>query len=129
MTRLVLLSLVVAACAFDEGARRAEPEGPLEGVVRRRESACGSGFRLAVGSTPVANRRFSLRAGETSAGPERFRVVTSDEGAFRAALVKGTYCFVDVTLSDDGPCAAVLRYDPALEPVPLVFLTPEPCSR
>ncbi len=123
------LLVVFGACVTDEPARRPEASGPLEGVVRQRDPSCGAGFQLAVGSSPVANRRFSLRAGGVHGGAELFRVVTNDEGGFRANLSKGSYCFVDVTTVEDGPCAAVLRYDPAVEPIPLVFIAPRPCPK
>lgn len=131
------LLLLLGGCVTEEPARRPEPTGVLEGVIRQREASCGSarfsdslGAGPAfVGSSPVANRRFSLRAGGVNTGAEVFRVVTNDEGGFRANLSKGSYCFVDVTSAADGPCAAVLRYDPAVEPIPFVFVAPRPCPK
>jgi len=85
---------------------------------------------MAVASTPVAGRRFSIRAGGVAEGAEVASVITTDEGAFRAALPAGRYCFVDTTAPGaEAGCAAVLVYDPKVESVPIVTLPPVPCPR
>jgi hypothetical protein len=125
----VLLGLVLAGCVTDEVAK-----GPVstevEGLVRRRQARCGApgGFVLAVGSEPVAGRRFAFREGGPD-GREVASVVTSDEGAFRATLPAGRYCVVDVTdpSSPGTACAATLRYEPTVEPIPVVVVPPAPC--
>lgn len=129
--RLVFPCLLLGlfGCVTPEPSVRPDGPGDVEGIIRQRDASCERGFRLAVGSTPAANRKFSVRAGRTPAGPELASFVTTDEGAFRAALPKGLACFVDVTVSEPSTCAAVLDYDPAREPTPLVFLPPAPCPR
>lgn len=119
----------VGLCALlgcvSDPPRRAETDAEVEGLIRRREPNCERGFRLAVGSVPVANRRFSVRAGATPAGQEVAAFVTSEEGAFKAKLAKGPQCFVDV--AEASRCAAVIDYDPVVEPIPMVFLPAPPC--
>jgi hypothetical protein len=127
--RWARLLVVLAACVTDEVAK-GPVSADVEGLVRRRDARCGasSGFVLAVGSSPVAGRRLSFREGLVE-GREVASVVTSDEGAFRATLPKGRYCVVDVTdpTVTATACAAVLAYDPAVEPIPVVVLSPLPC--
>lgn len=124
------LVLLLVGCVTDEGARG--PSGPteVEGLVRRRDATCGErrGFQLAVASAPVAGRRFSIRV-DSASGTEVTTVLTSEEGAFRATLPPGRYCFVDVTVEQGTACAGVLRFDPKTEPVPVVVLSPLPCAR
>lgn len=129
MRATLAIGLLLAGCVTDEGARTASGPTEVEGLVRRRDSTCGArrGFQLAVASTPVAARRFSIRA-ESAAGAEVTTVLTSDDGAFRATLSAGRYCFVDVTTEAGNECAGVLRFDPKTEPVPVVVLAPLPCA-
>jgi hypothetical protein len=124
---VVRLGVLGLLSCVSEPARRNEADAAVEGLIRRREANCERGFRLAVGSVPVANQRFSVRVGSTPAGREVAGFITSDEGAFKATLPKGPLCFVDVTVADSGRCAAVLLYDPSVEPVPMVFLPAGPC--
>lgn len=113
------------------------PVGPsavpeVEGLVRRRDASCeaGRGFVLAIGSQPVAGRRFSLHPGASPDAQALATVVTSEEGAFRVALAPGRYCVVDRTgPGSDAVCAAQLVYEPASEPVPIITLPPLPCPR
>jgi hypothetical protein len=125
-----VLSLCLAGCASTKSAERAAPT-ELEGLVRRRDPSCGprDEFVIAVGSTPVGGRRFSIRSRGVD-GAELASVVTSDEGAFRAALPAGRYCFVDTTQPGvESGCAGVLVFDPSVETIPIVTLPPEPCPR
>lgn len=127
MKAAVLLLLLLGACATDEAARSGPRE--VEGLVRQRDARCGprGDFVLAVGSKPVAGRRFSVRERD-AAGAELAAIVTSDEGAFRLALRPGRWCFVDT--SDAGAatgCAGLLTWDPSVEPIPVVVLAPPPC--
>lgn len=120
------LLVLLGGCVTDEAARRGPFE--VEGLVRQREARCGprGDFVLAVGSRPVAGRRFSVRATD-AAGAELASIVTSDDGAFRLALPRGRWCFVDTTGPAPPGCAGVLSYDPSVEPVPVVVLAPLPC--
>lgn len=120
--------LVLAGCASPRASERAAPT-EIEGLVRRRDATCGprNEFVMAVGSTPVGARRFSIRSQRVD-GPEVASVVTSDEGAFRALLPAGRYCFVDTTApGNDTGCVGVLVFDPSVESIPIVTLPPEPC--
>lgn len=123
-----LLALGLTACASPKAAERAAPT-EVEGLVRRRDPSCGprSEFVMAVASTPVAGRRFSIRQQGVD-GTEVASVVTSDEGAFRALLPAGRYCFVDTTEPGvETGCVAVLMFDPSVESIPIVTLSPMPC--
>lgn len=125
--RPTLLLLLLGACVTDEAAKTGPVE--VEGLVRQRDARCGGrgDFVLAVGSKPVAGRRFSIRAAD-AAGVELASIVTSDEGAFRVALRPGRWCFVDTTdVAAATGCAGVLSYDPSSEPIPVVVLAPLPC--
>ncbi|MBL8923529.1 MAG: hypothetical protein JNJ54_32040 [Myxococcaceae bacterium] len=126
MKRAALLVLL-GGCATGEAARTGPVE--VEGLVRQREARCGprSDFVLAVGSKPVAGRRFSVRATDAS-GAELASIVTSEEGAFRLALRPGRWCFVDTTHPGAARvCAGVLSYQPSAEPIPVVVLPALPC--
>lgn len=123
-----VLVLGLAACASPKAAERAAPT-EVEGLVRRRDPSCGprGEFVMAVASTPVGGRRFSIRTQGVD-GAEVASVVTSDEGAFRASLPAGRYCFVDTTEPGvETGCAAVLTFDPSVESIPIVTLPPTPC--
>lgn len=123
-----VLALGLAACASPKAAERAAPT-EVEGLVRRRDPSCGprGEFVMAVASTPVGGRRFSIRTQGVD-GAEVASVVTSDEGAFRASLPAGRYCFVDTTEPGvETGCAAVLTFDPSVESIPIVTLPPTPC--
>lgn len=122
------LVLGLAGCASTKAAERAGPT-EVEGLVRRRDPSCGprTEFVMAVASTPVGGRRFSIRSQGVD-GAEVASVVTSDEGAFRALLPAGRYCFVDTTEPGvESGCAAVLTFDSAVESIPIVTLPPAPC--
>lgn len=119
--------LLLAACVTDEAAQR-PASTEVEGLVRRRAQSCGGTFVMALATSPVASARFSIHAGGSITGPEVASVVTSDEGAFRAALPPGRYCFADTTDPSTTPsCTAVLDYDPKVEPVPIVMLPAVKC--
>ncbi|MDP3234127.1 MAG: hypothetical protein Q8N26_15200 [Myxococcales bacterium] len=123
-----VLVLGLAACAAPKAAERAAPT-EIEGLVRRRDPSCGprNEFVMAVGSTPVGGRRFSIRQQRVD-GAEVASVVTSDEGAFRASLPPGRYCFVDTTEPGvETGCVGVLTFDPSVESIPIVTLPPTPC--
>jgi hypothetical protein len=123
-----VLVLGLAACASPKAAERAAPT-EIEGLVRRRDPSCGprNEFVMAVGSTPVGGRRFSIRQQRVD-GAEVASVVTSDEGAFRASLPPGRYCFVDTTEPGvETGCVGVLTFDPSVESIPIVTLPPAPC--
>lgn len=122
--------LCLAGCATPKVTERAAPT-EVEGLVRRRDPSCGprNEFVMAVGSTPVSARRFSIRSQRVD-GAEIASVVTSDEGAFRALLPAGRYCFVDTTEPGvETGCVGVLVFDPSVESIPIVTLPPEPCPR
>lgn len=124
----LLLFLPLGGCATDAAARATE-SSEVEGLVRQRDATCGPrrDFVLAVGSKPVAGRRFSVRLGD-GAGREFATIVTSEDGAFRLTLPAARYCFVDLTTPQEPPtCAGVLTYDPRIEPVPVVVLAPPRC--
>lgn len=123
-----LLLLLLGGCATDAAARGTE-SSEVEGLVRQRDATCGPrrDFVLAVGSKPVAGRRFSVRLGDAT-GREFAAIVTSEDGAFRLTLPTGRYCFVDLTTPQEPPaCAGVLTYEPKVEPVPVVVLPPPRC--
>lgn len=125
-----VLVLCLAGCASTKAAERAAPT-EIEGLVRRRDPTCGprNEFVMAVGSTPVGSRRFSIRSQRVD-GAEVASVVTSEEGAFRALLPPGRYCFVDTTEPGvENGCVGVLVFDPSVESIPIVTLPPEPCPR
>lgn len=124
----VVLALGLAACASPKAAERAAPT-EVEGLVRRRDPSCGprGEFVMAVASSPVGGRRFSIRSQGVD-GTEVASVVTSEEGAFRALLPAGRYCFVDTTEPGvETGCVAVLTFDPSVESIPIVTLPPTPC--
>lgn len=119
--------LLLAACVTDEAARR-PASTEVEGLIRQRARSCGGTFVMALATSPVAGARFSIHAGGTIDGPEVASVVTSDEGAFRATLPPGLYCFADTTDPSAAPtCTALLQYDPKVEPVPIVMLPAVKC--
>ena len=124
----VAVVLVFAGCASPKAAERAAPT-EVEGLVRRRDASCGprNEFVMAVGSRPVGARRFSIRSQRVD-GAEVASVLTSEEGAFRAQLPAGRYCFVDTTVpGTESGCVGVLVFDPSVESIPIVTLPPEPC--
>lgn len=123
----VIALLLLAACVTDEAAQR-PTSTEVEGLVRRRAQSCGGAFVMALATSPVAGARFSIHAGGTISGPEVASFVTSDEGAFRATLPPGRYCFADTTDPSATPsCTALLDYDPKVEPVPIVMLPAVKC--
>jgi hypothetical protein len=125
---VIVVCWLASGCVTADAARAGGP--PVEGLVRQRQSTCGQrGFVLAVGSEPVAGRRFSVRVGALD-GAELASIVTSDDGAFRLeALPAGRYCFVETTDPTATPtaCAGTLVFDPVAEPVPVVVLPSKPC--
>jgi hypothetical protein len=74
--------------------------------------------------TPVVRKHFLIREASAS-GRVVAEAVTNDVGAFQAVLATGVYCFVDALRPD--VCLAVLRYDPNVEPIPVVTLPSAPC--
>lgn len=127
MRAVVLLLLLLAGCVTDDAAQR-PTNTEVEGLVRRRGQSCGGTFVMALATTPVAGARFSIHAGGTITGPEVASVITSEEGAFRANLPPGLYCFADTTDPSATPaCTALLQFDPKVEPVPIVMLPAAKC--
>lgn len=123
----VVALLLLAGCVTDDAAQR-PTSTEVEGLVRRRAQSCGGAFVMALATSPVAGARFSVHAGGTISGPEVASFVTSDEGAFRATLPPGRYCFADTTDPSETPtCTALLEYDPKVEPVPIVMLPAVKC--
>jgi hypothetical protein len=125
-----VMVLFLVGCVSTKGVQRVAPS-EVEGLVRRRDASCGprTEFVMAVGSTPVGGRRFSIRSQRVD-GAEVASVVTSEEGAFRAMLPAGRYCFVDITDPEvESGCVGVLTFDPSVESIPIVTLPPLACPQ